>query len=261
MIEMMTNDGDIFKVDDWVYEKYGKYVWRVCKRYGQIKSSSIINGAREQRLATLILTDLGYDVGRIVRYIDGDKLNLQMDNLTLTNLTSIKTDGNIITATLPNKQEFKVDAQFERLLLSRRWFISANKYIVSKVDNRVSLLHREVLGLRHGDADNVDHIDGDTYNNTVANLRKCTHAENMRNRAKDSVGPRALNSKYKGLHLLNDGTWRVRVASIDIGVFSDEITAANAYNYKALDLFGEYARLNEVPEMAIGDILSKRIKD
>lgn len=258
MIEMITNDGTVFKVDDWVYDKYGKYVWRVCKKSGHIKASNV-NGMREQRLSKLILTDLGFDVGRIVRFLDGNKLNLQTDNITLSNLLSIESDGNLIIATLPNNQKFVVDSQFERLLLSRSWFITAEKYVVSSKDGYTSYLHREVMGLGYGDVETVDHINGDTYNNTFANLRVCTHAENMRNRAKDKVGARSRNSEHKGLQLLSDGTWRVRVGLVEVGIYADEVVAANAYNYKALELFGEYARLNEFPKMTLDDILSKRI--
>lgn len=42
------------------------------------------------------------------------------------------------------------------------------------------LMHRLVTNASKGEL--VDHADGDTLNNTLRNLRKCSHAENMRNR-------------------------------------------------------------------------------
>jgi len=40
-----------------------------------------------------------------------------------------------------------------------------------------------------------------------------------------------------------------------LGYFNDEVEAANAYDLKALELFGEYAKPNFVKEVMLNDSL------
>jgi hypothetical protein len=102
---------------------------------------------------------------------------------------------------------------------------------------------------------NVDHKDGNKLNNQKENLRICTHANNMKNRKPNNkqLG-KDTASKYKGVwwnKKLN--MWRVQIRSdnkrIGIGCFTNEIAAANAYNYYAKELHKEYAKLNDVEFM------------
>ena len=111
-------------------------------------------------------------------------------------------------------------------------------------------MHREVL--RHNGP--VDHIDGDTMNNQKHNLRACTRAENSRNRkqvAKNNT------TGYKGVSVrvgykLRPYKARIRHngKTIGIGNYSTPEEAANAYNSVAPIYFGEFARLNVVPNKA-----------
>jgi hypothetical protein len=110
-------------------------------------------------------------------------------------------------------------------------------------------MHRVVLGLTHGDGIQVDHIDGNGLNNQRSNLRICSNTENQRNRR---VGANNT-SGFKGVDFhKHSGTWRARI-SIDgrrvfLGAFDNSIDAARAYNKAAITCFGEFARLNEIPE-------------
>ena len=95
----------------------------------------------------------------------------------------------------------------------------------------------------------VDHIDRNPLNNRVSNLRWCSSAENNRNATKQTN----TSSSFKGVswdkpcqkwrsHIKIDGTNKY------IGLFSNEIHAALAYNHAARDLFGEFANLNTIPD-------------
>ena len=83
-----------------------------------------------------------------------------------------------------------------------------------------------------------------TLDNRRANLRLCTLAENMRNR-RGNLGrdlPKGVTwqphcNKYKA-SIGCDG------APKHIGYYDDPIEAARAYDRKAIELFGEFARLN-----------------
>ena len=95
----------------------------------------------------------------------------------------------------------------------------------------------------------VDHIDGDRKNNHYENLRFCSMGQNAMNRTK-SIN---CSSAYKGV------TWNKRLQKwhsrikinrkhIHLGFFEDEIEAARKYNEKAIELFKEFAKLNELPD-------------
>lgn len=117
-------------------------------------------------------------------------------------------------------------------------------YAIHSVNHKVQIkMHRLILGLKKGEF--CDHINGDGLDNHRCNLRIVTHHQNMMNQKKPSGG----TSKYKGVHRRKDvNRW---ASSINfngkcyyLGHFIDEVEAAKAYDKKAKELFGEYAKLN-----------------
>lgn len=91
-------------------------------------------------------------------------------------------------------------------------------------------LHREVMGLKHGENDGmfVDHIDGDRLNNSRSNLRVCKgNALNAQNRGSHA----GSSSSYRGVAKAGD-RWRAYASTegrtIHIGYFKDELKAALA---------------------------------
>ena len=97
----------------------------------------------------------------------------------------------------------------------------------------------------------VDHKDRDSLNTRIENLRVATCREQQQNRG---IG---LNntSGYKGVCFdKQSGKWSAKI-KIDrktkhIGYFSEIKDAALAYNRKALELFGEFAYINEIKQDA-----------
>lgn len=96
----------------------------------------------------------------------------------------------------------------------------------------------------------TDHINGNRLDNQRANLRSCTAQENAKNRKKNSNSP----SPYKGVlwweYYGRPGKWTATIRhnkkDYFIGVYKTSIEAAVAYNAKAVELHGEFAKLNEV---------------
>lgn len=93
----------------------------------------------------------------------------------------------------------------------------------------------------------VDHEDGDTLNNAYTNLRMATHSQNGQNRAKQGN----TSSKFKGVSYDKyRKRWMTGIMlnkkQIYLGRFVDEVLAAEAYDRKALELFGEFALTNKM---------------
>lgn len=126
---------------------------------------------------------------------------------------------------------------------------SKTRYASTWLDKKNAYIHRVVMArvlnrtlLR---SERVDHINGNGLDNRRENLRVCTHAQNMRNQN------RVVNatSKYKGVSFYR-GWWHSRLTynykSVYIGKYDNEYDAMLAYNEKANELFGEYAKLNPI---------------
>lgn len=95
----------------------------------------------------------------------------------------------------------------------------------------------------------TDHVDGNRLNNSRSNLRVCTRSQNMMNARKQSNN----TSGYKGV------SWQKNAKKFSayiqvggkkkhLGLFTNAIEAAKAYNNAALDHFGGYCRLNKFKE-------------
>lgn len=117
-------------------------------------------------------------------------------------------------------------------------------YFQVKVSGVKHLSHRVVFAMAHGWApDFIDHIDGERQNNTLENLRPATKQQNARNANKKSTN----TSGYKGVSK-KGGKWRASICIAgkmhEIGQFDDEIEAANAYDNRAAELFGGFAKTN-----------------
>lgn len=113
-------------------------------------------------------------------------------------------------------------------------------------NRRVCAVHRLVaitfLGLTSGNLQ-VDHINHDSLDNRLSNLRLCTKAENRRNSRK----PLNSTAPYKGISYDKQlGKWRSQILAngkrIWLGVYDTPEEAHAAYCEAAKQYFGEFAR-------------------
>lgn len=106
-----------------------------------------------------------------------------------------------------------VSPEDEWLLSARSWGLNNCGYVVHQTWDRetgrvsAELLHRTIVGCPPGMV--VDHINRDKLDNRRSNLRICTHAENMRNRAPKTNT--ATGIKNVGLNR-KTGKWYVSIA-------------------------------------------------
>ena len=138
-----------------------------------------------------------------------------------------------------------VDAADYEALSQYKWtaLVTGEKvYAIRSHQGKTILMHRQIMNPPKGMV--VDHINGNGANNCRANLRTCTRQQNLCN-----TRPRGGRSQYKGVRF--DKRRKKWIAEITykgkkhyLGAFTNEIEAAQAYDAKAAELFGPYARLN-----------------
>lgn len=111
--------------------------------------------------------------------------------------------------------------------------------------------HRVVYFLHNGFFPlEIDHINRVRHDNRIENLRDAiTHKNNLGNQ---SLQKRGKTSKYKGVCFdKNRGKWmaaiKVNRKTVYLGRFTNEELAAEAYNFAADGIFGEFANKNIIP--------------
>jgi hypothetical protein len=142
-----------------------------------------------------------------------------------------------------------VDDEDYHKLLEWKWGAS-NGYVErldSTLDGRKKIaLSRWLLGVTEDDVV-VDHINNIPLDNRKANLRRSTFSLNAHNRVKASN----TSSIYAGV-VLDRGRWLASIAKdnklFKLGSYEDEATAAWVRNCKAIELYGTFARLNQVDQ-------------
>ena len=131
--------------------------------------------------------------------------------------------------------------------------IHSHGYRHIKVNGKIYKAHRLIFLYHHGYLPKyIDHIDGNKLNNNIGNLRSITNSQNLLNSKKRKLyNGKPTTSQYKGISWnKRDKKWiaeiMINYESKYLGSFNLEEDAAIAYNKAAIELFGEYAKLNEV---------------
>ncbi len=122
-------------------------------------------------------------------------------------------------------------------------YVARSKRLKTEKKHMTILMHRLILSACKGE--DVDHINHNTFDNRKVNIRICTRAQNMAN-----ANPwKNKSSKYKGVFWSkHDKKWVTQITynykTIHLGYYKNEVDAAKAYDTKALELFGEFAKPN-----------------
>lgn len=144
---------------------------------------------------------------------------------------------------LVDNKDFKRVNQF-------KWYISGNGsrcYALRSLPRNGNKkpcisMHRFILDAPKNSE--VDHRDNDGLNNTRANIRFCSRAQNLQNR-QIIWG----SSQYKGVSKLR-GKWQATICLNKklkyLGLFASEREAARTYNGVAKKCFGEFAFINKI---------------
>jgi len=158
--------------------------------------------------------------------------------------------GEYVTIMMPCGAETTVDVADYPAVELYRWCSHNQGYARAKVwdtatKKQTTLLMHRLLLTPPADM-HIDHIDGNPSNNRRSNLRLATSQQNAGNSKKQA----GCSSQYRGVSWdKRDKKWRAQVRQNGrqkyLGLFTDEAEAALAYNTAAVELFGEFAKLNK----------------
>jgi len=142
-----------------------------------------------------------------------------------------------------------VDDGDYKSLSQYKWYaiksVSGNTYYAGRKDinHKTILMHHQILG----STAMTDHKDGNGCNNCRYNLRQCSPSQNQMNQ----IIQKRSSSGFKGVSR-NGSSWAAYInhkgKHIYLGSYKIKTDAALIYNQKAIELFGEFAKLNIIME-------------
>lgn len=137
----------------------------------------------------------------------------------------------------------KVDNDDYERLSKINWSLSKGYAINTKVGFMHRYIFEDIIIKEF-----IDHINGDRLDNRKSNLREATCQQNNHNRFQNKVNK---TSRYKGVSWNTaSAKWVVNICFNKkvhyLGSFENEEIAAETYNKKAVELFSEFAKTNEI---------------
>lgn len=161
----------------------------------------------------------------------------------------------------------KIDLEDIKKIKEFKWYRDDKGYAFNGTENRK--MHRVILDLvKYRDSKiKVDHINGDPLDNRKENLRKCTHAQNLRNRNFEKGSENFNGISFNKLVKKWETYITVNDERIRLGFYKDKIEAMAARLEAEIKYYGEYAGNNYayvrklLEENTYDDEIVKRIED
>lgn len=136
-----------------------------------------------------------------------------------------------------------IDIEDYSVFINRKWYLHTKGYLVCIKQNtghltRIEYLHRLILNPQKGQI--VDHVNGNPLDNRRCNLRVCSQSLNVaKGRKRNNT-----SSKFKGVYWDRcRGKWKAAINAggnyINLGHFTDELEAAQAYRNAAIKYYKE----------------------
>lgn len=154
------------------------------------------------------------------------------------------------------RQHVRYDPDTGELICIKRWHTVkvddvmgtlCSNHIYARMFNYQAYVHQWAYWFMTGEVpDEIDHKNRIGTDNRWDNLRSATRTQNQANAV-------ARKGKYRGVHRHTyTPKWVATVThyghKIYLGLYENEEDAARAYNAAALNIFGEFACLNNVEE-------------
>jgi hypothetical protein len=138
---------------------------------------------------------------------------------------------------------WKVKKAKNTIIGSRAGRLDAEGYIIVGIDGREEKAHRLIFIMHNGYCPaKIDHIDRNTSNNRIENLREATSSENMMNKKVR----RTSKSGVTGVHYCNrQERWIAKITinqkTINLGSFLELYLAKQARKAAEMKYFGKFA--------------------
>jgi len=153
----------------------------------------------------------------------------------------IKRNQDCIAIIQVYNKEILIDDDKYYDLIKFTWNDTKNNYFQTPINKKNVMIHRYLINAKDGEI--VDHINHNTLDNRLINLRISNSTLNNHNKSKS----KNATSKYYGVSLERK-SYRARIGKdgkdYRLGNFKSEEEAARAYDKKALELYGSFAKLN-----------------
>jgi hypothetical protein len=139
------------------------------------------------------------------------------------------------------------------------------RYLQVGVEGKQYLVHRVVWAIAYGswpDGD-LDHINGDTADNRLENLRVATRSQNQWNKR----ASKSSKTGIKGVRMIHNGRFRAQIQAkgveLHLGYFDSAEAAGKAYDRAAKRLHGEFASAtdNDVKLRDVAPLRDQRLAD
>ena len=173
-------------------------------------------------------------------------MNKIKGNFKLNGESTILQDCDYLNIELVGKHAEQKNASLP-IILSCKWILSKSGYVCTYDFDKLNLppcrggikLHRLLKPAPVGYV--VDHINHNSLDNRLENLRVCTPKENSYNTSR-------RNGKFKGVKKQSNGKWNAKIhkdgKKYELKDIGTEKEAAKLYDILAEELFGQYAGKN-----------------
>jgi hypothetical protein len=193
---------------------------------------------------TIILSKFLFNYVNKVNYLNKNNLDCRKENVIELKRKCYIEDG-VCKIPLNNGQIAICDADRFDEVNKYNWIIHSLNYAATSIKRKHILLHRFL----YPEWKLIDHINHNGLDNRSYNLREATQHQNSMN----SKLNKNSNTKYKGVsYFTRDNKYEAYInfnyKKIHLGKYPTPEEAAEAYNKKAKELFGEYACLNVIPK-------------
>jgi hypothetical protein len=224
----------------------GKFVDLTGQRFGKLTVVEPSEKRSRGRFRWKCICDCGMETHPLsFNLMSGSTTTCGTEGCNLSKNIFYEQDGCMVGITQKGKKFYfdKIDFEF---IKNYTWCIGSQGYPSTRFNRKIKLMHRIITDAQEGQY--VDHINHDTCDNRRENLRICTNAENLHNtnKRKNTI------SKYKGVYCYKRGKKRYNAyikhdgRNRSLGYYETEEEAALAYNKAATELFGEFAKLNDI---------------
>ncbi|WP_346961377.1 HNH endonuclease [Clostridium sp.] len=150
----------------------------------------------------------------------------------------IKNDIVVIKVSNSNNV-FIIDLEDLEKIINYTWHESKKGYITSKINNKLTRLHRLIMNVTDRDIQ-VDHIDRDKLNNRKGNLRLCFNKDNARNKTE----PINNKSGFRGVFYSKEkNKWQVKIGNKFIGYYENYYDAVSKRKEVELEQYGIFSPL------------------